>query len=132
MREDPRDGMSKLNEVKHQLARLAYDITSIRYNGNRGKLEITPFESLETEWKAAYVEGVWAAVEASKGKNVIQTDSISLKEQDNGYLVYAGCKELKKLHPLLTTYSKFPEPVKESYRQLAEKVHEKMEMDEET
>lgn len=111
--------------VKYQLAQLAYDIIALHLMSS-GEAKLSPFDENSNDFKQAYMEGVWAAVEAGKNKTLIKTDSISLKELDDGYLVYAGCKEIKKRHPSLTTYSKFPEDVKDLYRHLALKAYEKI------
>jgi hypothetical protein len=119
-----------LSAIKNQLANLAYDIFNIQLARTQHVAPI-PYSQLAFEFKMAWMEATWSAVEASKNKNMTLTDSISKKEQDNGYLLYAGCKEIKKKHSNLVTYSKFPEEVKEMYRNLAKTLYEKMDNEEE-
>jgi len=119
----------ELKEVKFQLARLAYDqfcssaqVNGVEVNGN--------FRELGENLKHAWIEGVWAAIEASKNKK-ITFDKRTKKEMDVGYLVFAGAKEIAKNNPGIYTYSKFSERVKEKYRELALKVYYAVDFDEE-
>lgn len=124
------DPVKELANLKYQLAQLAYDIFNIRLSKNSVE-DYFSYDDLSSEYKSAWAEAVWAAVEVGKNKKIIKTDSLSLKEQDNGYLVYNSCKEIKKKHPALFTYSKFPESIKDEYRQLAYKIYQKIDIEEE-
>jgi len=124
------DPEKELADIKYQLAQLAYDIFNIRLSRN-AVTDRLPYDELSSEYKIAWAEAIWAAVEVGKNKKIVQTDSLSLKEQDNGYLIYATCRDIKKRHPSLFTYAKFPDNIKEEYRQLASKVHQKIEIERE-
>ena len=120
---------NQLRDVKYQLARLAYDqfcsssqVHGVEMDGN--------FRELGTNLQLAWIEGVWAAVEASKEKK-ISIDKRTKKEMDVGYLLFAGAKEIAKNNPGIYTYSKFSERVKEKYRELALKVYYAVDFDEE-
>lgn len=120
---------NQLREIKYQLARLAYDqfcscaqVHGVEMDGN--------FRELGINLKNAWIDGVWAAVEASKEKK-ITFDKRTKKEMDVGYLLFAGAKEIAKNNPGIYTYSKFPEKVKEKYRELALKVFYAVDFDEE-
>ena len=120
---------NELKEIKYQLARLAYDqfcftsqVNGVEKEGN--------FRDLGEGLKSAWIEGVWAAIEASKTKK-ITFDKRTKKEMDVGYLLFAGAKEIAKNNPGIYTYSKFPERVKEKYRELALKVYYAVDFDEE-
>lgn len=118
-----------IEDVKYQLAQLAYDIFTLRLKGTLEAFdEETPFSSLSIPQRHAWIAGVWAAVEASSGKLTPLTNSISKKEQDDGYLLYNGAKGIRKKHAQLFTYNKFPDAIKTEYRQLAMKIYEKIEM----
>lgn len=116
----------ELVDIKYQLAHLAFDIFSLRLHS---AISI-PFSELDADHKNAWVEGVWAAVEVSSSKRTKIPETVTLKQQDNGYLVYAGCKEIKKSHANLFTYSKFPENIKNMYRDLALKIYQKIDAEE--
>jgi hypothetical protein len=120
----------ELNDTKQQLARLAYDIFNLRLTGTK-VVDQLHFSELSDDYKIAWIEAIWSAIEASKNKKLVLTDKITKKEEDNGYFIYMHCKEIKKSHPDLFTYSKFPEHVKEMYRELAKTIYEKIDMEEE-
>lgn len=120
---------NQLRDVKYQLARLAYDqfcsssqMHGVEMDGN--------FRELSVNLKNAWIDGVWAAIEASKEKKII-FDKRTKKEMDVGYLLFAGAKEITKNNPGVYTYSKFSEKVKEKYRELALKVYYAVDFDEE-
>jgi hypothetical protein len=129
MREQPTPE-KELNDIKQQLARLAYDIFNIRLKGS-GLEDSLPYSELSSDYKNAWSEAIWAAIEAARNKKLVLTDKVTKKEQDNGYLIYMNCKEIKKSHMNLFTYSKFPEEIKERYRELAKTVYEKIDIEEE-
>ena len=120
----------ELNDLKIQLARLAYDIFSITLERS-GKAPELNYHELPQDYKHAWTEGVWAAVEAGKDKNTKIAETVTLKQQDNGYLLYAGCREIKKSHANLFTYSKFPDEIKGMYKDLALKLYQKIDAEEE-
>jgi len=127
------DPVKELAAIKKQLAQLAYDIFTIHLFKDKEDVENASlsFDELNNTYRHAWTEAVWAAVEAGKGKALPLTDSLSKKEQDNGYLLYNSCKELKKKHSNLFTYSKFPDHIKNEYRTLARKIYEKIDVEEE-
>ena len=122
-----------LEGIKYQLAQLAYDIIMIRLHGSsKDETVETPFDSLPNDYKNAFIEGVWIAMETSKNKNYTnsQRETVTKKQEDNGYLLYSGVKLLIKNNPGLFTYAKFPDSLKEEYRALADKLYYKMDNDE--
>lgn len=122
-----------IEDTKFQLAQLAYDVMSLRLHGHNAEDFVT-FDEKSFEWRAAFAAGVWAAVEVSKLKaNATRPhrENITMKQRDNGYLIYSGVRLLIKDNPGLYTYQKFPEELKDAYRALAEKLYYKMEADEE-
>ena len=116
--------------TKFRLANLAYDIYNIRLFGVSNNDILPAFDSLPERTKHAWAAAIDTAVDTAKKTKSPKSESISKKEEDNGYIVYNGCKEIKKDHPSLFTYAKFPEEVKEKYRNLAAKLYGKMENDE--
>lgn len=117
----------ELLATKYQLARLAYDIFQL----NVYKEITIPFDDLDSNYKKGWVEAAWAVVEVGDKRVTKIAETVTVKQQDNGYLVYAGCKELKKSHPNLFTYSKFPEHIMQMYRDLAYKIYQKIDTEEE-
>lgn len=110
-----------LKDIQYQTAQLAYDQFCISLARSGNAPEIT-FDELQESHKHAWIEAVWVAVTA--GKNKVSCDKVTKKELDNGYLVFAGAKEITKTHPGIYTYSKLSTPAKRAYRNLALRVYQ--------
>ena len=116
------------NAVKFQLAQLAYDIFGIALSRSGKEPQLT-FEELDRDYRDAWTEGVWAAVETAKTKNMFprrQIETITKKQEDSGYLIYSSVRLMMKENPGKYTYAKFPEELKDQYRALAQKVYYKI------
>jgi len=125
-----REAYSEANEeaaIKYQLSQLAYEVF-VKYLEGVGLDPKYNFKDLSDNMKDAWGEAVFAAIEAAKSKNKTRThgETISMKQEDNGYLIYAGVRSIMKEHPSLYTYSKFPPMLKDKYRELALKLFHKM------
>ena len=118
---------NELNSIKYQVANFAYDLFSIMLERSGNKPELT-FDELEDSHRNAWTEAVWEASQIAKTKVILssQQETITKKQDDNGYLVYGSARLINKKHPELYTYDKFPEYIKEEYRQLAMKIYNKI------
>lgn len=114
--------------IKLQLAQMAYDIFNISLSRYEDTEKVV-FSELSTAYRQAWVEAIWAAVEVGKTKTITVDLSVKDQKSDVGYIIYMSCKDIKKEHQNLFTYSKFPDSVKNMYRCLCKKIHEKVECD---
>jgi 16S rRNA G1207 methylase RsmC len=114
-------------EIKTQLARLAYDLFNIQLSRG-GEESHIPFDDLSELHKLAWKEAVWSAVLIGRDKT--HTDKLTKKQMDNGYLLYAGVRQIMKTHPGIFTYSKLDDEAKAAYNTLALTIHEKIELEE--
>ena len=118
---------SDIEFTKYQIGQCAYDLFNIALEraGHKGNPH---FGELDENHRSAWIEAVWEASQIAKTKQIktSQQETITLKQRDNGYLVYGSTKLIMKKHPNMYTYAKFPEEIKEEYRQLAMKIYNKI------
>ena len=117
----------ELNSIKYQVAQFAYDFFSIILERSGNRPDLT-FDELEDTHIHAWTEAVWEASKIAKTKVATssQCETVTEKQEDNGYLIYSSARLINKKHPGIYTYDKLPEDIKEEYRQLAMKLYYKI------
>jgi hypothetical protein len=115
-------------QLKYQLAQFGYDMFIHAFARHSAQKEVldNSFDALTDAQKFAWEQCVWALKDLIKTKGSV-LDRVSKHNEDIGYVVYNGVKTIMKLHTGVVTYRKFPDFVKQEYRELAGRVKTKLE-----